>query len=166
MASRWLIACALMIAVALSAAHAARPDAAMLLRAAVDADDLDLAALSDRIGDDAVLSALAPGTDVTAQLTAVRAAPFLASPESALERLAMIAQTRDPDLAPAAARRAFQIAQGLELEDISAREISPQSLRPAEELLNSLSSSQLAGADVRLYAAQAAQLLRALRGAE
>lgn len=166
MASRFRAACALILLAPLSGASGAaratpaRADAQALLRAAVDADELDLAALSARIGDEPVLAALASRPEIALQLAALRAAPYLANPELALPALAEIAQGRDPDLAPAAARRAFQIAQMLELEDIAAREIEIEPLREAEQTLNQLSTSNIARVDVRLYAAEAAHLLR------
>jgi hypothetical protein len=167
-ASRGLLVCAL---ASLSAwgppaiAEPAAAPAAALLRRAVDADDLELAALSARLGDDAVLAALAPGSDVPLQLAAVRAAPFMRDKPLALEPLALIAQTRDPDLAPAAARRVLAIAQALELEDIASRELSPAAFEAAELRLDQLASSRIARVDIRLYAAEAAHLLRRLRGA-
>ena len=169
MASRWRTACALILLAlwsdASGAVHATPPraDAEALLQAAVDADELDLAALRARIGDEPVLAALAPETEVALQLVAVRAAPYLANPELALPALAVIAQGRDPDLAPAAARRAFQIAQMLELEDVAAREIALGPLRDTEQNLSRLSTSNVARVDVKMYAAEAAHLLRRLR---
>jgi hypothetical protein len=140
-------------------------DAAALLRAAVDSDELDLAALVARIGDDAVLESLAEGKDSVIRLAAIRATPYLLSQELALQPLAALAQGRDPDLAPAAARRALVIAQALALEDISARELLPDSFRAAELQLAALANSTTAHGNVRLCAGQAAHLLRVIGSA-
>jgi hypothetical protein len=162
-----LAACAALVLVSPSADVVARTqaDAATLLRAAVDADELDLAALASRIGDDGMLEALAEGKDISLRLSAVRSTPYLLNPELALVPLAQMAAGRDPDLAPAAARRALRIAQALALEDLATRELSPTSLQEAKRLLSAIANESSARPDVRLCAGQAAHLLAMLIGA-
>jgi hypothetical protein len=140
-------------------------DAAALLRAAVDADELDLAALASRIGDDDVLESLAEGKDISLRLSAVRATPYLLNAELALAPLAHMAAGRDPDLAPVAARRALRIAQALALEDLATRELSPTSLQETKRLLSAIADESSARPDVRLCAGEAAHLLGMLIGA-
>jgi hypothetical protein len=143
---------------------ATRPqtDASALLRAAVDSNELDLAGLAARLGDDAVLTSLAEGEDSVVRLSALRATTYLASPELALPPLAAIARGRDPELAPAEARRVLAIARALALQDASARELEPDTLRSTETLLNSLANSARAHPEIRLCAGQAAHLLSTL----
>jgi hypothetical protein len=164
----WLVVGAALLFARPGPAYSAQPahlDAAALLRAAVDSDELDLAALVARIGDDAVLESLAEGKDSVIRFAAIRAAPYLLSQELALQPLAALAQGRDPDLAPAAARRVLVIAQALVLEDISARELSPDTFRAAELQLAALASSATAHRNVRLCAGQAAHLLKVIGSA-
>jgi hypothetical protein len=163
----WLSAGALFLFASASVADAAtRPqlDAPALLRAAVDSDELDLAALAARLGDEAVLTSLAEGKDSVIRLSAVRATTYLASPELALQPLAAIAEGRDSELAPAAARRVLAIARALALQDPSTRELEPEMLRAAEVPLRKLADSARAHAEVRLCAGQAAHLLSTLHG--
>jgi len=132
---------------------------ASMLRAAADSDELALVALTARMGDDAVLQALADDRDALLRLAAVRASPYLHDAAIALQPLAAIAQGRDPDLAPAAARRALQIAQALTLRDPSAGELTRGAIEPASNTLRTLASADGAYRDLRLCAAEAAYLL-------
>ncbi|HEX4353829.1 MAG TPA: hypothetical protein VHZ95_12960 [Polyangiales bacterium] len=146
----------------LAAAPLERDPVALLTRA-VDAGELDLASLVARLGDAALLDAIVDGKSSVLMLAAVRGAPYLRDPERALEPLAAIVEGRDPDLAPSAARRALAIAQALELSDGSARELSASSLRSAEQRFDAIAKRATARTDIRLYAAETAALLRALR---
>jgi hypothetical protein len=129
------------------------------LRAAVDSDELALAALTARIGDNAVVQALADDRDAQRRLAAVRAAPYLHEVAIALQPLAAIAQGRDPELAPAAARRALQIAQALALQDPSVGELTRDAIEPASHALRTLAGSDGTSRELRLCAAEAAYLL-------
>ncbi len=163
MPGRWLLA-AVLAALALGRGVAAQlaPSGVDPLLSAADGDLLDLAATAAKLGDDAVLLRLRPEATTQVRLLAIRATPFLHAPERALPGLAVIAGGRDPDLAPAAARRAFTIAQELQSEGLASREILPASLSVARAMLVRLASSALVRADISLWAAQAAQLLGAL----
>lgn len=127
-----------------------------------DAETLELAAVADRMGEAFVLDRLRAGVSVPAQLAAVRAAPFIGSPERALDRLAELAGSRDPDLAPIAARRALQVAQALMHEGLSRREIVAASLSPAKAALARAAGIAQPRADIRLGLQHAVQLLAAL----
>jgi hypothetical protein len=127
-----------------------------------DAEPLELAGVVDRLGDDEVLARLAGAVPTYARLAAVRATPFLRSPELALPALAAIAGSRDPELAPIAARRAFVIAQALTLEGLALREVQPVSLAPARAALARAANATRPRADLRLWLEQAVQLLAAL----
>jgi hypothetical protein len=141
------------------AAQAPESSAAAALNRALDADELELAALVARLGDDAVLDALAQEKDSALRLAALRATPYLHSPELALSPLASLAASRDPDLAPAAARRVRAIAQALALEDGATRELSPPAFRVAEQRLAQLATAAEVRPDIRLCAGEAALLL-------
>ncbi len=126
-----------------------------------DAEPLQLAAAVDRVGDDAVLSRLAAAGSVATRLAAVRGSEFLQSPELALPLLAELAGSRDSELAEPAARRAFLIAQRLQREGLSRREILRGDLQPARAALLRVAAQSRPRADIRLWLEQAAQLLAA-----
>jgi hypothetical protein len=156
-------ACSAWLLVQGASAQALSRDTAAVLVRALDADELTFAATVARLGDDAVLAGVAQDKDSVLRLAATRATPYLTNRELALEPLTALAEGRDPDLAPAAARRLLAIAQGLALEDSSAREWSPREFQPAEERLMQLSAAATARRDIRLCAGAAAQLLRSIR---
>lgn len=145
------------------AAPTGSPDTAEL-RSAVDADVLTLAAVAARIGDDAVLRALTQHDDVTLRLAAVRSAPFLHAPAAALPALIALAEGRDPELAPAAARRVRAIAQALSVRPAGVREQYDDTLVAALQALDRLASDATAARGVRLCAGEASMLLRNIPG--
>jgi hypothetical protein len=128
----------------------------------LDADPLALATFAAHEGDDAVLSRLAPTTDPALCRIAIEATPFLRAPELALLPLATLAAGRDPDLAEASARRAREIAQALNLEGLSHREVLASTLTSARNALDAASRSRTVRVDLRQLAAEAALLLGAL----
>jgi hypothetical protein len=132
------------------------------LRAAADADDLALARIAARVGDDGVLAALSDSSDPLAQLAAIRAAPYIVDKDQALLPLATIAASRDPELAPLAAWRLARVAQDLAREGLDGREVMPRSLGAARAALLALVADGSARSDIRLYAGFAAQLLGSL----
>jgi hypothetical protein len=134
------------------------------LRSAVDADPLSLAEIAARIGDDAVLAALAQRDDVTLRLAAVRSAPFLRAPAAALPDLIALAQGRDPELAPAAARRMRAIAQALSVRPAGVREQYDEALAAALVALDALAADASAAHLIRVCAGEAAALLRNIPG--
>jgi hypothetical protein len=138
------------------------PPARDPLLSVLDADPLELADLVARLGDDAIGQRLGPQVDPALRLAAIRACAFLQAPELALPVLAQIAGGRDPDLAPAAARRALGIVQRLALDGLQRRELMPVSLAPARAALAQVAASVLVRADLRALAAQAAHLLGSL----
>jgi hypothetical protein len=156
-------ACSAWLFVQGASAQALSRDTAAALARALDADELTLAATVARLGDDAVLAGLAQDKDSVLRLAATRATSYLRNRELALEPLTALAEGRDPELAPAAARRLLAIAQALALEDSSARELSPREFQPTEERLMQLSAAATARRDIRLCAGAAAQLLRSIR---
>jgi hypothetical protein len=134
------------------------------LAAIADADPMELARVVDRLGDDAVLSRLDDARPREVRLAAMRASPFLAWPELALEPLARIAASRDPLLAPAAASAALTIARSLDPDALGRREVDPASLSAARGLFTALSIEQSARADLRAAASMVAALLEQLGG--
>jgi hypothetical protein len=158
---RWLVAGIALVLTQRGSVDAAAPastEASSWLRAAVNADELDLAALVARIGDDVVLTSLSEGDSVL-RLSAIRSAPYLVSKELALQPLAVLAQGRDPDLAPAAVRRALAIAGALALDRAANRELDLDTLQAAQRLLLALANAKSARADVRVCAGLSAHLL-------
>ena len=149
---------ALLSCAVVRAAGPSRGDSASALRGAVNSDELDLAALVARVGDDAVVASLTEG-DTVLQLAAVRAAPFLQDAELALSPLVAIAQGRDPDVAPAAARSLLAIAQALLLEPHANPEPARGTCRALKQPLLQLANDADARADVRVAAGAAAHLL-------
>jgi hypothetical protein len=156
----WLVV-ALAASLSGPAARAQSAPATDPLTSALDADPLDLARAAHRAGDALVLARLGHGS-VAQQLGAVRCAPFLAAPESALGLLSVIATGRDPDLAPEAVRAALTIARALTLEDLARREAELSGLLPARAALRRLSADASARGDLRRAAAAAAGALAAL----
>jgi hypothetical protein len=150
-------------AAGVSAAPTGSPDTTPL-RSAVDADVMTVAEIAARIGDDAVLAALAQHADVMLRLAAVRSAPFLHAPAAALPELIALAQGRDPELAPAAARRVRAIAQALSVRPAGVREQYEETLAAALKALDALSADATAAHVVRLSAGEASALLRNIPG--
>jgi hypothetical protein len=149
------------VLVAASAGQVA-PPAPDSLAAVPDADPLELASRCARLGDDAVLQRLSPQTALPERLAAVRATVFLRAPELALPALAELAGSRDPDLAPAAGRRALAIVQALAIEGLARRELSSASLLPVRARLSQLAGAAQLRPDLRALASEAAQLLGTL----
>jgi hypothetical protein len=154
------LAASVCLAAALVAAQAA--PAADPWRGWADVEPLELASVVDRIGDDAVLAQLQAGASLHAQIAAVRASAFLRSPELALPALARIASSRDPELAPLAARRCLTIAQRLVTEGLAPRELLAGELAPVRAALAAAARAPRLRADLRLALEQAAQLLASL----
>lgn len=123
---------------------------------------MELARAVDRLGDDAILERLGDDRSRSVRIAAIRATPYLAYPERALERLAALAAGRDPDLAPAAAIAALEIAEHLTPDDLMRREVEPASLRDARRALRRLADDHTARADIRAVAARAAAQLEAI----
>jgi hypothetical protein len=140
----------------------ARPAAhPALLEATLTADPLDVARVAARIGDDAVLAALA--SDAPARrFAAIRAVTFLGAPEAALPALVGLAAGRDPDLAPAAAAALLDVARALRPDDLARRESDAAALVPARDAARRLAADATARSDVRRAAALAAGALAAL----
>jgi hypothetical protein len=145
-------------------ALAAPPTTASQLRAAADADELTLAAIAARVGDDAVLAGLDDDRDAWLRLGAIDASRYLRDPAQALSGLSAIASGRDPDLAPAAARRLLWIAQALALDDPNASELSAATLDAARAALANAAGAASARPEIRSCAALARSLLDQLRG--
>ena len=134
-------------------------DPSAALRAAVDAEDLALAALVAQLGDDAVLSALTQHEDVPLRLAAVRATAYVRASALALPALIEIASGRDPDLAPVAARRARALSQAIALERGRRVESEFSTVEDLRKALSALSASEGTRADIRVAAGEAAALL-------
>ena len=153
----WVGLCAALLVAPIVGFTTAEADAGALLSAVLHADELTRATLAQRLGDAAIVAALAQHEDGSARLAAVRCAPYLRHPERALAALAAIAAGRDPELAPAAARRARAIAQQLATQ--GAVEEDREGLVAVQGVLRTLSESVQAAREVRLDAGQAAFLL-------
>ncbi len=123
---------------------------------------MELARVVQRLGDDAVLERLSVERPRAVRLAAVRAAPFLRSPEIALEPLAELAGTRDPELAPAAAASVLTIARSLSADDLERREVDRASVTPVRRRLRALMADRTARADLRAAAALADDALSAI----
>ena len=157
----WVGLCAALLVAPIVGFTTAEADAGALLSAVLHADELTRATLAQRLGDAAIVAALAQHEDGSARLAAVRCAPYLRHPERALAALAAIAAGRDPELAPAAARRARAIAQQLATQGAveEDREEDREGLVAVQGVLRTLSESVQAAREVRLDAGQAAFLL-------
>jgi len=156
-ARHWVGLCAALLAVPAVALATAAAEASAFLSAALQADDLTRATLAQRLGDAPIVAALAQHEDGIARLAAVRCSPHLREPERALSSLAEMAAGRDPELAPAAARRARTIAQQLAIAQ--AVHEDRELVTTAHSSLQVLSDSPHALREVRLNAGQAAFLL-------
>jgi hypothetical protein len=133
------------------------------LLATGSSDPLELARVVDRIGDAALLERLGgEGTPTDVRLAAIRASVALRAPERALEPLATIARSRDPDLAPAAAMAFLAIARDLDPRALDAREVLRGELVPARTALEALADDESARADLRRAALLALDALTAL----
>jgi hypothetical protein len=143
-------------------ARAAPPVGSEALRAAADADEVQLSRVAARVGDDGVLAALSSSSDALVQLAAIRATPYLTDKEQALLPLATIAASRDPELAPLAAWKVLRVAQALVREGLGLREVMPRALAPARAALSALAADETARSDIRSCAGQAAHLLETL----
>jgi hypothetical protein len=132
------------------------------LLAAPGGDPLELARVVDRIGDRAVLDRLAADRPADVRLAALRAAPAMRAPESALGALAEIAGGRDPDLAPAAMLSVLTIARALDPLELDAREVLRADLAPARRAIGAIAADATARADLRRGAELAVDALAAL----
>lgn len=119
-----------------------------------DADPLELARVVARHGDQAVLDRLGRADTAPALVTlsAVRASPWLGTPEAALTPLAMIALGSDPDLAPAAVQAIVAIVEAADASELVAHETTLADLTPATSALESLAADDSARADLRAAA--------------
>jgi hypothetical protein len=133
--------------------------AAKALLAIVDADPLELNRVVQRFGDGAILELLAPPTPILTQLAAVRASPWLRAPERALGALTELAAGRDPELAPAAARAALEIARQLDGASLARRECAPDELLDVLVRLQAIGARETVAPHVRAYAWAAAEQL-------
>lgn len=150
--------CAAFLSATTAFATTTKQDAASLLAAALAADELTRATIAHELGDARVLDALAQRDDVAARLAAVRCTPYLNDPDRALLGLSELARGRDPELAPAAAQRMFQIAQLL-LQARARRDIAFDSVRTAQREASALAEDRSAIALIRIAAGQASYLL-------
>jgi hypothetical protein len=161
MASRALLCVVLLVAPA-SRAHAQAPaTASSALLAVGDADPLELARVVQRYGDLAVLGLLDTSQPVATRVAAMRATPWLAQPEDALVALAREVASRDAELAEAAARALFAIAQRLDAATLERREHGATALGPVVASLDALAGQTWIRADLRALAASAAAQLQA-----
>lgn len=142
-----------------SPAPAQPEDGALALATLGDA--IELGRQVEVMGDDAVLEAL-ESDRLELRLGALRAARWLAEPERALPTLGALAAGDDPDLAPAAARAAGQIAESLRHDDLLAREADLARLDGSA--WQALADDESARPDLRGVGARVAQVLAGLRG--
>jgi hypothetical protein len=161
MTSRALHCAVLLVALA-SRAHAQAPvTASSALLAVGDADPLELARVVQRYGDLAILGMLDTSQPVATRVAAMRATPWLAQPEAALGPLVRDVASRDAELAEAAARALFAIAQRLDAATLERREHDTSALEPVIASLDALANQTWIRADLRALAASAAAQLRA-----
>lgn len=125
-----------------------------------NAAPMELARLIDRLGDSAVSEGLEARSPIEVQLIALRAAPWMKAPESALPRVTDLVSSRDSELAPEAARAALRIANGLDRDELQFREVDLSEIARLGQKLSTAGDNALLREDIRLYAAQAAELLR------
>jgi hypothetical protein len=136
------------------------------LLAVTSADPMDYAAVTRRIGDTALASALSD-EDATAelQLAALRASPYARAPELLLGHVVTLAEGTDPALAPGALRAAAQIAERIDFDALEQRESDPALLEPPAERLTALGEDSDARADLRQLALDVAARLRSVQQA-
>jgi hypothetical protein len=149
------------LAMLLCSSAAASETAAGALLSVQDADPLELARVVHRYGDAAILALLAPTQPGDARLAAVRASPWLQEPERSLLPLCGLITSRDSELAPAAARAAWQITRALDALALARRELSPEELSGALAALQAASSQASVRPDLRRIAGAAAAQLAA-----
>jgi hypothetical protein len=145
--------------VILQGAAAAQDDP---LSAVPGADPLELARAVAQVGDAALLGRLSEESGTASRLTAVRATPWMRAPERALAPLSEIARGRDPDLAPAAALAALQIAERLDADDLVAREVGSEVIVAAVEALRAIGNDEGCRRDIRRAGFLAADRLSSL----
>lgn len=154
------------------AAQAAPPEiaeaAAEQLTAALD--PLDQARAVARLGDIRVLARLAvargehgAATNVASVLAAVRSAQWLADASRAFPALMELMPSRDPDLAPAAARAVVAIARGLVEGDRVPEAVDAAQLDAWKAQLAAIEKNARVRPDIRLAATQSIALLNATR---
>ena len=126
------------------------------LSEAADGDPLDLARAVAARADETILATISAAASPAERLAAVRAAAWLRAPEDALAPLIPLVESRDPDLAPAAARAVARIAASLDMDVLAAREVAPDGLSPVRAKLDALADRDDVRADIRALAAEAA----------
>jgi hypothetical protein len=120
------------------------------------------------LGDARVLARLAPqpeggDPDPARALAAISSCPWLADPSHALAPLLAVMNGRDPDLAPAAAQAAVEIARGLVEASRLHESVTQELLAAWIKELGTIELSPRARADIRLASVEAAALLGAAR---
>lgn len=128
----------------------------------IDADPVELARVVDRLGDQVVQSRLDAKNPIEHQLAAVRAARWMSEPEICLGSIAIMAVSRDSELAPSAARAALTIATELSLDELTTREFDPQGLKQVRAEFSKAADNPFIRKDIRLMAAQTSALLAAV----
>lgn len=131
-------------------------------------DPLERARAVAALGDARVLAQLAPrpeggSPDPVRALAAVRSSPWLADPSHALAPLLAAMNGRDPDLAPAAAQAATEIARGFVEASRLPESVTQERLAAWIKELGTIELSPRARADIRLSAVEVAALLGAAR---
>jgi hypothetical protein len=150
--------CSALLGETVAFATTTKQDALSMLSSALDADELTHAAVVRQIGDDTLLAALHQVEDAALRLAAIRCTPYLSDPDRALDDLSAIAGGRDPDHAPAAAARVFQIAQTL-VRRGATQEVLLDSWGVSRARLAQLADDRSALEPIRLLAGQAGFLL-------
>jgi hypothetical protein len=120
------------------------------------------------LGDSRVLAQLAPrpeggGPDPVRALAAIRSSPWLIDPSHALAPLFAVMNGRDPDLAPAAAQAAVEVARGFVEAARLPESVTQERLAAWIKELSTIELSPRARADIRLASVEAAALLGAAR---
>jgi len=127
-----------------------------------DGDPLLLASVVERLGDAAILDRLSDTHPLAVRSLAVRATPFLHTPEQALAPLAALSASRDPDLAPTAMRALLTITRSITRASLDAHEDDGTSIEAARTALTQLATDEHARVDLRRAADAALAMLAAL----
>ena len=127
-----------------------------------DGDPLLLASAVERLGDAAILDRLSEAHPLAVRSLAARATPFLHAPELALGRLAELAGSRDPDLAPTAMRALLTITRSITRASLDSHEDDGVSIEAARTALTTLAVDEGARLDLRRGAAAVLAMLAAL----
>jgi len=132
--------------------------------AAADPDALALAQVAVRHGEAALLALLEPGRPVAEQLLALRAAPWLEAPWLVLPALPALLESRDSELAPAAAAALLAIVGSLDGARLDRSEVERAPLCGVVPRLRAAAGEAAVREDVRLAAGVAAHVLEGLCG--